>query len=230
MKPKVTVILTAAGSGRRFAKGGKKSKPKQFQFLAGKPVILHSMLVLQKCRDIDEIIISADKNYFELIHSLAVRNRITKLQALVEGGKTRFESVRNAFNQIQGSKKDIVLIHDAARPNINCSFVTSIVAAVKKAGNVIPACGVSETIKRAKGGVVKETLKRVDLWLVQTPQAFMHADLETSYRKAGRKKDFTDEASLVESAGYKVNIIPGLRNNIKITTPEDLLLLKKIIP
>lgn len=230
MKPKVTAILTAAGSGRRFAKGGKKSKPKQFQLLAGKPVILHSMLVFQKCKDIDEIIISADKNYFELIHSFAVRNRITKLQTLVEGGKTRFESVRNAFNQIQGSKKDIVLIHDAARPNINAGFVTSIVAAVKKAGNVIPACRVGETVKRAKGGVVKETLKRIDLWLVQTPQAFKYPDLETSYTKAGRKKDFTDEASLVESAGYKVNIIHGLRNNIKITNPEDLLLLKRIMP
>jgi 2-C-methyl-D-erythritol 4-phosphate cytidylyltransferase len=230
MKPKVTAILTAAGSGKRFAMGGKDTKPKQFQLLAGKSVILHSMLALQKCRDIDEIIISADNDYFELIHSLALRNKITKLLALVEGGKTRFESVKNAFHQINGHKNDIVLIHDAARPNITAGFVLSIVAAARRSGNVIPACKVSETIKRAKNGVVKETLKRDELWLVQTPQAFKYSDLETSYKKTGRKKDFTDEATLVEYAGFRVNIIAGLRNNIKITTPEDLLLLKKIMP
>ena len=229
MKPKITAILTAAGSGSRYSGGGKSSKPKQFQLLLGKPVILHSMLAFQKCGEIDEIIISAEKNYFELIHSLAGRYKIKKLSALVEGGKTRFESVKNAFSQIPGSKNDIVLIHDAARPNISPAFITSIIQEASKKGNVIPALGVSETIKRAKGGVVKETLNRDELWLVQTPQAFKYANLETSYRKAGRRKDFTDEASLVESAGYKVSIIPGLRNNIKITTPEDLTLLMKIM-
>jgi 2-C-methyl-D-erythritol 4-phosphate cytidylyltransferase len=228
MKLKVTAIITSAGSGSRFAVK-RESKPKQYQLLSGKPVILHSMMAFQNCGDIDEIIISAGKKYFDLIHSLAGKHSIMKLGSLVDGGKTRFESVKNAFNQISGSKNDIVIIHDAARPSISAEFVTSVISAAKKKGNVVPALRVSETIKRAGNGVVKETLNREELWLVQTPQAFRFADLEVSYNKARRKKDFTDEASLIEYAGYKVRIIPGLKNNIKITTPDDLHLLKKIM-
>jgi len=225
---KVTVIVTAAGSGSRFA-SGKGSMPKQFLKLNGMPVILYSLLAFQRSAAVTEIIISADKKYFALLHELAVKNKISKLTSLVEGGKTRFESVKNAFLQVNSAPNDLVLIHDAARPNISAKMVNNLVKEGAKHGEVIPACPVSETIKLAKGNIVSRTVDRSSLWLVQTPQAFRYRILESSYKKAGRRKTFTDESSLVESCGFKVRVLESSKENIKITTKEDITLLKKLM-
>jgi 2-C-methyl-D-erythritol 4-phosphate cytidylyltransferase len=112
----IHVIITAAGSGSRF-NNSTSGKPKQFLNLLGKPVILHSLLKFQKQKEVKSIIVSANGKYFNFIHTLANKNKITKLKALTEGGSTRFESVRNAFNEINCLPDDIVMIHDAARPN-----------------------------------------------------------------------------------------------------------------
>ena len=221
-------IITAAGSGSRFSPG-KKSIPKQFIRLKGKPVILFSLEAFQKCRQIDEILVSADNSYFDFIHSLAVKNGITKLTTLAEGGRTRFISVKNAFFQISGKPGDLILIHDAARPNINRKFVEEILTSALKYGEVIPGIKIDETVKRENKGIVTGTIDRDNLWTVQTPQVFRYSVLKKSYEKAGRKNDFTDEAGLVERAGYNVRLIKGSRDNIKITTQEDLQILKKIM-
>ena len=221
-------IITAAGSGSRFSPG-KKSIPKQFIRLKGKPVILFSLEAFQKCRQIDEILVSADNSYFDFIHSLAVKNGITKLTTLAEGGRTRFISVKNAFFQISGKPGDLILIHDAARPNINRKFVEELLTSALKYGEVIPGIKIDETVKRENKGIVTGTIDRDNLWTVQTPQVFRYSVLKKSYKKAGRKNDFTDEAGLVERAGYNVRLIKGSRDNIKITTQEDLRTLKKIM-
>ena len=221
-------IITAAGSGSRFSPG-KKSIPKQFIRLKGKPVILFSLEAFQRCRQIDEILVSADNSYFDFIHSLAVKNGITKLTTLAEGGRTRFISVKNAFFQISGKPGDLILIHDAARPNINRKFVEEILTSALKYGEVIPGIKIDETVKRENKGIVTGTIDRDNLWTVQTPQVFRYSVLKKSYEKAGRKNDFTDEAGLVERAGYNVRLIKGSRDNIKITTQEDLRTLKKIM-
>jgi 2-C-methyl-D-erythritol 4-phosphate cytidylyltransferase len=231
MSKKVYAIITAGGSGARFSEPrfGKlaSQKPKQFLNLLGKPVILYSMLVFQKCSAIDEIIISSGKEYFDYIHTLAAKHKIKKLTGLVEGGKTRFASVKNAFMSIENpGKKDIVLIHDAARPNINVSMVEGM---LDLSYEVIAGTKITETVKRDKKGFVSDTLNRENLWRVQTPQVFRYGILSDSYKKCGGKNDFTDEASLVEYAGHKVKIIEGLRDNIKITTPDDIDLLKRIM-
>ena len=225
---KTFAIITAGGSGSRFSTG-KKSVPKQFIRLKGKPVILYSLETFQKCRQIDEILVSADRRYFDLIHSLAVKNKISKLTALVEGGKTRFISVKNAFLQISGKPEDLVLIHDAVRPNIHKKFVYGLMASAVKFGEVIPGIRISETVKKGKKGVITGTIDRSNLWTVQTPQVLRFKVLKKSYGKAGRRFDFTDEAALAEYAGYKVKLIEGLRDNIKITTQEDLSMLKKLM-
>lgn len=221
-------IITAAGSGSRFSPG-KKSIPKQFIRLKGKPVILFSLEAFQKCRQIDEILVSADNSYFDFIHSLAVKNGITKLTTLAEGGRTRFISVKNAFFQISGKPGDLIFIHDAARPNINRKFVEELLTSALKYGEVIPGIKIDETVKRENKGIVTGTIDRDNLWTVQTPQVFRYSVLKKSYKKAGRKNDFTDEAGLVERAGYNVRLIKGSRDNIKITTQEDLRTLKKIM-
>lgn len=227
MKKKVTAIITAGGTGSRFSKKSGAGKPKQYITLLGKPVIVYSMLGFQKCKQLDEIIISAEKEYFDYIHSLAIKYKISKLGRLVEGGKTRFNSVRNAFESIEASaSSDLIIIHDAARPNISPALIEKI---INENTELITACRISETVKRGKKGFVSETLNRENLWLVQTPQAFTYGVLRNSYKKCGRRNDFTDESSVVEFAGYKVKVIENSRENIKITSPEDLNFLKKIM-
>ncbi len=235
---KVTAILTAAGSGSRFFRSArlwngqaasKKQLPKQFLKLKGKPVILYSLRAFQKCRLINEIFVTAENSYFDLIHKIAFKNRITKLTTLVEGGKTRYDSVRNAFKQIEGKPDDLILIHDAARPNINVKAIGKLVNTAVKYGEVIPGTKISETVKKEKKSTVTETIDRSNLWTVQTPQVFRYKILKKAYERAGRKNNFTDEASLVENAGFKVRIIEGSRDNIKITAPEDIKLLKKLM-
>ncbi|HWA05281.1 MAG TPA: 2-C-methyl-D-erythritol 4-phosphate cytidylyltransferase [Ignavibacteria bacterium] len=230
MKNDVHVIITAGGTGTRFSRSSRtSSKPKQFLNLLGKPVILHSLLKFQKCKEVKSIYISASKEYFNLLHAIAAKNRITKLRALVEGGKTRFESVRNAFNQVECKVSDIILIHDAARPNVTKSDISELIKTSRKYGEVILGIKVSDTVKRTSGSIIKETVLRDDLWLVQTPQAFRYDVLSRSYIIAGKKTDFTDEASLAEFAGYEVRVTEGSRFNIKITSAEDMTALKKIM-
>lgn len=235
---KVTAILTAAGSGSRFFRtarlrngqaSSEKQLPKQFLNLKGKSVILYSLLAFQKSALVQEILVSADPVYFDLIHRIAFKNKITKLAILVEGGKSRFESVRNAFYQLNVKPNDLILIHDAARPNINRDTVEELINASLKYGEVIPGIKIKETVKRVRSGIITETVDRSNLWTVQTPQVFRYKVLKKAYGKAGRKKDFTDEASLVENAGFKVRIIEGSWDNIKITAPEDIKLLKKLM-
>ena len=233
---KVFAIITAAGSGLRFsaAKASGKQKtitfhPKQFISLNGKPVILYSLLAFQKSRLVDEIYVPSIPKYFDFIHNLSVKNRVSKLTALVEGGKTRFESVRNAFFQIDGKPNDLVLIHDAARPNVDINIIETLINAALKYGEVIPGIKISETVKREKKGIITGTIDRNNLWLIQTPQVFRYKILKKAYEKAGRTNDFTDESSAVEHAGFKVRVIEGNKYNTKITSPEDFKVLKKLL-
>jgi 2-C-methyl-D-erythritol 4-phosphate cytidylyltransferase len=226
----VKAILTAAGSGKRFnIKSGKKSLPKQFVRIHGKPVILYSLLALQKCREVDEILVTCNSEYIEMIDKIVSANKITKLAMYVEGGKTRFESVKNAFKQIAAGDNDTILIHDAARPNIASDFISSLIKASKKADGVVTGHRITDTVKKESKLFIKDTINRKELWTVQTPQVFKYSVLADSYKKAGKKKDFTDESSMAEAAGYKIKLLEGPKENIKITVPEDVELMKYLL-
>jgi 2-C-methyl-D-erythritol 4-phosphate cytidylyltransferase len=227
---KVTAILTAAGSGSRFLNTSGRSKiPKQFVKINGREVFLYSLVALQRCKQVDEIFVTAERRFFDLIHKLAVKNRITKLTTLVEGGKTRFQSVRNAVYQLKGKHNDLVLIHDAARPNISFGFIRNMIIEAKKFGEIIPALRLNDTIKVISRNYIIKTIDRKSLRAVQTPQIFRYGVLMDSYKKNKLRKDFTDESALVESAGFKVRIIDGLKENIKITAPEDVVYFKSLL-
>jgi 2-C-methyl-D-erythritol 4-phosphate cytidylyltransferase len=159
---------------------------------------------------------------------LSLKNKITKLTNLVEGGETRFQSVRNAFRQVESSGDDIVIIHDAVRPYIytDTYFIERLLMEIKKFDGVVPGIKIPETVKRAKNYIVTETIDRENLFTIQTPQVFRYKALKVSYEKYGSENDFTDEAALVERAGYRVKVAEGMRENIKITTPEDMRNLK----
>jgi len=130
---------------------------------------------------------------------------------------------------IAGSSKDIVLIHDAVRPNIDGLFIKNLIEAAHKFSCAIPALPVSETVKKSRKGFVERTIDRKDLFTIQTPQCFNYSILYNSYKKFPHDLKFTDESALVEKVGYKVKIVPGRIGNIKITVPEDLIFLKNII-
>jgi 2-C-methyl-D-erythritol 4-phosphate cytidylyltransferase len=144
---------------------------------------------------------------------------------LVAGGATRTESVRLALTALQEAR-EIVLVHDAARPFVAVETVDAVLAAAARGVCAVPAIPVADTLKRSEHGSmnVRETVDRTGLWRAQTPQGFPRAMLEAAYERArGSLADAvtTDEASLIEATGFPVELIPDRSSNIKVTTPDD---------
>lgn len=217
---KIKVIIPASGSGVRF--GGKI--PKQFLKIDGKEVIVHTIEKFNGVKSIDEIIIAAKPEYFVKLSILIRKYKLTKVKKIVEGGKRRQDSVYNALMNSECKKNDLILTHDAVRPYISRNKICEIIKSSIKNGSVIPGMPVSETVKRTnKQYFVEETISREKLFLIQTPQAFRYDILKKSFEKA-IKENFigTDEAAIVENAGYKVKVIEGENANIKITVKADL--------
>jgi 2-C-methyl-D-erythritol 4-phosphate cytidylyltransferase len=130
--------------------------------------------------------------------------------------------------QISKGNCDLVLIHDAARPNINSKLIDEVLGFASKSGNSVIGTKITDTIKLEKKGMVLKTVDREFLWTVQTPQVFKYKDLSAAYQK-NRSNAHTDESSLVESCGFKVKIFEGPKENIKLTGTDDLTVLKKLM-
>lgn len=206
-----SAIIVAAGRGTRL--GGIK---KQFLEIEGKSVLRRSVEKFVKAGIGDIIIstISEDLNFVEKMFS-----DLKDIVRVVEGGSTRQQSVTNAFNVC--SKGDgIVLIHDAARPFVSIENIKSVINMAEKTGAATLAVLSTDTVKSVENNLIKYTLDRNKIYLVQTPQAFS----KELYRKALREVvgDYTDDCQLIEKIGVDITIVEGSRNNIKITTPEDL--------
>jgi 2-C-methyl-D-erythritol 4-phosphate cytidylyltransferase len=220
----VTAIVLAAGRGTRF-----KSKIAKPLFkLDTKPVIIYSLQVLSRHRQIRDIVLVVNAQNKRRILREVKRYHIAKLAKIVRGGRRRQDSVLNGLKAIDG-RTDLVLIHDAARPFIEAKMISSAVKEAAKSGAAIAGVPVKSTIKKVtKSQVVKETLDRDRLWEVQTPQVFRKDLILKAYRRFGNA-DVTDDAMLVENLGAKVRVVPGSYRNIKITTPEDLVIAQAIL-
>ncbi|NQT90914.1 MAG: 2-C-methyl-D-erythritol 4-phosphate cytidylyltransferase [Candidatus Omnitrophica bacterium] len=219
---KVTAIVPSAGIGRRIR--SKTDKP--FIKVAGKEMILYALKALEDSSAISEVIIAASPKNIERTKALLRRKRFGKITHVVKGGKRRSESVSNCLSKVS-QDTDLIFIHDAARPFLNEPLIRSTIKAAARHGASVASVLVKPTIKQAgpKGEFVAKTLDRRSLWEAQTPQVFKKDLLLKAYRKAGKAlKDFTDDASIVEAYGGKVRIVAGSYNNIKITTPEDLVI------
>lgn len=205
---RIATILVAAGSGTRFG----AETPKQFLPLAGKPVIRHAAEALAACSDLLQPVGDA----------AAIEPALAGLSHLpvVPGGATRQDSVRAGLEALAAHDPDIVLVHDAARPNIPPATVPALLAALEQAAGAIPAAPVADTLKRAAQGVILETVPREGLFRAQTPQAFHFPALLAAHRSG--VQGATDDAALLEAAGHSILIVPGAEGNIKITYPEDL--------
>lgn len=212
-------ILPAAGSSSRMKQAGNKL----FCEICETPVIVLALKALQSSPFIDEIIIPTREDMIEDIKALVQENDITKVSAVIPGGKTRTESVLNGVLHARG-KFDLVAIHDAARPFVSQEIIEKTVLAASRFNAAAPGVPVKDTIKDAEGGIIKRTVPRETLFGIQTPQIF-DADLITSALvKATRDNTpITDDCSAVEALGMRVIITNGDYFNIKITTPEDLI-------
>lgn len=221
-----TVIILAAGFGTRF--GG--AVPKQFIKLGGIPVIVWTLRIFKSIPEIQSVIIPANKEWHDPIRKMISDYQILKNTVIVEGGEERQDSVMNALQE-KTIKSDIILVHDAVRPFASPELFKNIIAGVLEFGAAIPVLQPKDTIKQINSkGFIEKTLDRTKLWNVQTPQGFKREMLFTAYSKA--KKDgikATDDASLVEHAGYSIKAIEGEEMNIKITSKFDRKLAEVIL-
>ena len=238
----VYAIIPAAGQGSRMGMPGQN---KQFLELGGMPVLARTLLAFEHSPYIDGIVVVSGPSETGQILSMCTKYHIGKLLGIAEGGATRQDSVRHALeflgaflSSIQSPRDhagDYVLIHDGARPFISDEVILRCIRAVK----IYHACGagvmVKDTIKQvAKDGRILRTPPREGLWAIQTPQAFLLSMIGPLHQRAFEENlSFTDDTAIAEHYGETVHMVPGDYQNIKITTPEDLLygevLLKSIL-
>jgi len=219
----VSAIIVAAGKSKRLGKRVSKAVFK----LNSRPVIAYSLDVLNEHPQIKEVIVVVNPGNIESIRGIIKKNKIGKAVRIVLGGRERQDSVLNGLRQIN-PKANFVLIHDAARPFITKGLVSLVIKEALKSKAAIVGVPVKATIKRVKKGlIVDKTLDRKDLWEIQTPQVFAKNLILKAYRDFGGFK-VTDDAMLVEKSGKRVKMVLGAHHNIKITTPEDLVIAKGI--
>ena len=214
----VQAIIPTAGLGTRFP----SYVPKPLLLLKKKPIFVYALETFQKSSLIDSIVLVVPKVYLSEYEKIVKKSKLKKVSQIIAGGATRAESVFNGVKATDEETK-IVLIHDGVRPFVTAQMIRESIAACRQHGSAVVAVPVKPTIKKVdpKEHVVEQTLNRDDLWEIQTPQVFKKDILLQAYRKF---PDFhvTDEAYLVERLGVKVKVVLGSYKNIKITTPEDL--------
>lgn len=220
MKDKVVAIVPAAGLGRRFGPGTNKS----FKTLMGKPLLLWALETLETVDEITEIIPVLREEDMEKGVELFEKSGLSKIKRIAPGGKERQDSVYNGLKQVDDNT-GIVVIHDGVRPMVGKNLIRESIRQLRDCDGVIPGVPLKDTIKELKDSIVRRTLKRDSLWAVQTPQVFFYKILYATYEKAMMDGFYTtDDAAIVERYGGRVKVIMGSYNNIKITTPEDLLI------
>ncbi|MFA6468004.1 MAG: 2-C-methyl-D-erythritol 4-phosphate cytidylyltransferase [Bacteroidota bacterium] len=226
-----SVIIPAAGFGERMG----AAIGKQFLLLDDKPILVHTLERFEQCADISEIIVATQPSSFSIIEEIKEKFLLTKLKPPVEGGQRRQDSVANALHAVD-SRAEIIAVHDAVRPFVHLREISQSIETAKYFGASIVAVRSKDTMKQAStDGRVEKTLNRSSLWSVQTPQTFQRKILIEAYAHAQKHGIVaTDDSFLAEQIGVLPIIVEGSYENIKITTPDDLLLaellLKRFLP
>lgn len=220
------VVIVAAGQGTRM--GAETNKV--LLSLHGIPVIVYTLRVFEHdpcCRGIVLVVRGPERKIFQ---DLLDRYRIGKVTELAEGGRERQESVYNGLSRLADPRENIVMIHDGARPFVTRNQITRAAEAAARSGAALLAVRVKDTIKQVTHHKVSQTLERESLWAAQTPQAFRLPLIMQAHRE-GRLQNFkaTDDASLVEQLGRMVEVVEGSYRNIKLTTPEDMIIAEKFL-
>lgn len=219
-----SAVIAAGGSGTRM--GG--NVPKQFVRIGGIPIIVRTLLKFETCSDIDEIIVVVRDCDIETVKILLNEYKITKLTRIVKGGATRQASVLNGINAASGR---FVFIHDAARPFVTPEQISEVVNETHRFGAAALGVPIKDTLKIVKkDGMISETVDRENKYSIQTPQGFEIEMIRAAHREAERKGvSVTDDCALAELSGASVKVVEGSSLNIKLTTPEDIILAEGIL-
>ncbi|MDO6851327.1 2-C-methyl-D-erythritol 4-phosphate cytidylyltransferase [Priestia megaterium] len=221
---KYEIIVLAAGQGKRMKAG----RNKQFLTIQNVPLIIHTLQKFEQDPWCSGIVLVVNEKEVEIFEELLTEYPIQKVQSLTVGGDERQYSVYNGLKSLKQAQ--MVLIHDGARPFVQQNTIHELVEKAASDKAAVLAVPVKDTIKRVEQGTVIETVERSSLWAIQTPQAFLFDVVMDAHEKAKTNEYLgTDDASLVEKAGQKVSIVEGNYDNIKLTTPEDLLYAEAIL-
>ena len=226
LKSYTSAVILAGGSGTRM--GAEQSK--QWLTVDGVPVVIRTLMTFQSSRYINEIIVCAKKDELSLYEGVSEKYGLTKLKCVVAGGATRQESALNGFKKIS-DKADLVAIHDAARCLVTEEMIEAVVRSARRDGGAIAAMKAIDTVKIAdRHGSVTATPDRSTVWLAQTPQIFGVDQYRIAAYLAIRDNyAVTDDASLMEHAGFNVTVVDCGKENIKITEYVDLYLAEAIL-
>ncbi len=199
--------------------------PKQFLELHGKPILMHSIEIFTKAIPEINIILVLPLPYRKQWETLCKKHNFTIPFQLADGGETRFHSVKNGLALVP--ENAVVGIHDAARPLVNLQTIINTFETAEQKGNASPAIQINESIRELKNNINK-AVDRSAYFIVQTPQCFRSSLIKKAFLQEYHHT-FTDDASVLEAMGEKINLIEGNRENIKITTPQDLIIAEAII-
>jgi 2-C-methyl-D-erythritol 4-phosphate cytidylyltransferase len=212
---KVGVIIVAGGSGSRM----KSIIPKQFIVVAGKPILQHTIDRFFNWKQDIDLVLVLPKNEINTWQQLVAKYNNVVNYRICSGGEERFFSVKNGLDLLSN---DLIMIHDGVRPFVSDLTLDNCIETTNNSGSAIPVIPVVESMRKITPDG-SDPIDRDSLRIVQTPQCFKNEWVHKPYRQ-DFSSDFTDDASVVQKMGYPINLVPGNRENIKITTPDDLTL------
>ncbi len=223
-QPVWSVVVVAAGTASRMQGIDKILAP-----LGGMPILARTLEVFQRCAAVSEVVVVTREDLLVDISTLCKEYAFDKVSKVVVGGAQRLLSVRAGLRQVHADAQ-LIAIHDGARPFLTQQVLEQVLEQAARSGAAAPAIPLNDTIKRAADGVVEETVDRSVLWSVQTPQVFQADLIRPAIEQAAEQNaQVTDDCSVVEQLGMKVVLTPGDRENIKVTTPFDLILGQAIL-
>lgn len=222
--PKCSAVIVSAGLARRMGGVDKVLAP-----LGELPVLVHTLYAFQDCAAVDEVILVAREDLVVEVSRLCRDFDLSKVKKVIVGGKERIHSVQAGLREVD-PEAELIAIHDGARPLVTQEIIRDAVTRAALTGAAAPAVPLTDTIKRTEDGLAVETVDRSQLWAVQTPQVFEAGLIKAAVQKAIDDGELlTDDCGTVERMGMKVTLTSGSPENIKITTPLDLILGEAIL-
>jgi 2-C-methyl-D-erythritol 4-phosphate cytidylyltransferase len=208
------MIIVAGGKGKRM----QAETPKQFLNIAGRPILMHTLKNISDYSADIKIIVALPDPFIDFWNSLCKRHNFSIPHQISPGGETRFQSVKNSLNWI--SSGSLAAVHDGVRPLVSHSTLNNVFKKAEESGNAIPVVKINESIRKFLGnGSIP--VNRTEYRIIQTPQCFYSDLLMRAYQQEYHES-FTDDATVVEALGEKINLVDGNFENIKITRPGDL--------
>ena len=208
-----SIIITAGGIGKRM--GG--DLPKQFIEIAGKPILIHTLELFYNYDSNAQLILTLPTEWKEYWQKILLKYYCTIPHIIVDGGTERYHSIKNALKICTG---DFIAVHDGVRPLVSIETISRCFTEVEKLGQVIPVIQLNESIRQLFDDTSR-AVNRTEYCIVQTPQCFKKSVLETAYSLPFHD-GITDDAGLVEAAGFPIHLVEGNNENIKITSKFDL--------